>query len=608
MPTPETLGNLGLRAPWWIACLVVIGALVWAPPAAVADGPPAGVSNQEWAGIQQQIEAERHKVTESDRPGKLYRADNPAQRFTAHFGAEDVVIEPSGRGEPAWHLGLRLTAWGSAKNLQPVHPATAFSESNRIEYRRGPLTEWYVNTTLGLDQGFTIEAPPADGIEELVLEMTLDGDVTPALFESGNAISFRQEGSESTLTYSGLAAWDAVNAPLEGRIELQTGGSRLRLVVAVTNAAWPITVDPIFTQVTELLPTPELDSHHANFGRSVAVDGDFMAVGVDDLVHGENSGLVHIFQHHQGGIDTWDHVAQLSSLDGAAFDDFGFSVAIDGDTALVGAPFDEDTAPNSGSAYAYQRDQGGSNAWGQVAKITPSDGETGDYFGYRVSISGDIAVIGAWGNDHFGVDSGAAYLFQRDEGGPDAWGQSLKIKSTNGAAWDDFGASVAINSDIVAIGAPGHDGGFLDSGSVEIFESVTGPSGHTVWIPCPPVLVAERESFGFSVSMDGTTAIVGAPQDDDNGSNSGSATVFLRDEGGTSAWGQAAKITCSDCSDAELFGTSVSVSGSTALVGAPDSDGLGVDSGAAYVFFIGYPFFADDFESGDTSIWSETVP
>ena len=82
--------------------------------------PPAGVSGEAWAGIQEQIEAERHRITESDRPGRLYRADNPVQRFTAHFGAEDVVIAPRGRGEPAWELGLRLTAWGAAHDLQPV--------------------------------------------------------------------------------------------------------------------------------------------------------------------------------------------------------------------------------------------------------------------------------------------------------------------------------------------------------------------------------------------------------------------------------------------------------------------------------------------------------
>jgi hypothetical protein len=110
-----------------------LAALVALPLAVAAAGPPAGVSPEEWTGIQQQIEAERHRVAESDRPDRLWRADNPTQRFTAHFGAEDVVIEPAGRGEPAWQLGLRLTAWGAAHDLQPVPPAGAIAEGNRVE-------------------------------------------------------------------------------------------------------------------------------------------------------------------------------------------------------------------------------------------------------------------------------------------------------------------------------------------------------------------------------------------------------------------------------------------------------------------------------------------
>ena len=311
---------------------------------------------------------------------------------------------------------------------------------------------------------------------------------------------------------------------------------------------------------------------NGSFGNAVSVCDDTLIVGSfrdDDL--GTESGSVYVYDRNQGGGNAWGQVAKVVASDGSANEWFGYSVSVDGDTLVVGTPFDEDTPPTSGSAFVYQRDYGGPGSWGQVTKITPSDGETGDYFGYEVSISGDNAVVGAWGDDDIGETSGAAYLFHRDEGGLDAWGQLAKLKGTSGAAWDYFGASVAINADIVAVGAPGRDSDFLDSGSVELFEPVGGVWSPTGLIACPPVFVADREAFGNAVSLNGNTAIVGAHHDDDNGENSGSAYVFRRDEGGTESWGLVTKIVPADGDVDDLFGTSVAVSGDTAIVGADRS-------------------------------------
>jgi hypothetical protein len=337
----------------WFALLLTPTIILAATSPADATELPAGVSGEEWSSIQQQIEAERYRITESDRPGTLFRADNPTQRFTAHFGAEDLVITPRGRAEPAWKLGLRLTAWGTPTDLEQVEFAYATAENNRIQYRRGPLTEWYVNTTMGLEQGFTIEAPPVDDIAELVLEMALDGDLSAELAANGNAVTFRDESSSTTLSYSGLAAWDAVGAPLEARMKLAGGATRLHLVVSVNGAAWPITVDPIFTQVAKLLPTPEPDSGGANFGFSVAVDDDLMVVGLLDVERGFRAGAAHVFQRDQGGSGAWGHVAKISALDGAPHHEFGISVAIDANTSVIGAPPSDSLGLDSGAAYVY---------------------------------------------------------------------------------------------------------------------------------------------------------------------------------------------------------------------------------------------------------------
>ena len=579
MPTSPSIARHGLRARSWSARLACTAAILLTSLGASADGPPAGVEPEAWAGIQEQIEAERHKITESDRPGRLYRADNPTQRFTAHFGNEDVMLSTRDRGVPAWQLGLRLTAWGAAHNLQPVDPAGAYSEDNRVEYRRGPLTEWYVNTTMGLEQGFTIDAPPADDINELVLEMTLASELTPELAGGGTAVTFKHEPTGSTLTYSGLAAWDAVGDALDTRMELFGGGTRLRLVISVTDAAWPITVDPIFTQVAKLLPTPDLDTMNAYFGRSVAVDKELIIVGIDDHVHGEDSGAAHVFRRDQGGPSAWDHVAKLTASDGAAYDYFGTSLAISGDTVIVGADWDDDNGSKSGSAYVFQRNQGGQDVWGQLAKIIPDDGMAGDSFGFSVSIGGDTAIIGAHLDDINGLDSGSAYVFQRDQGGPNSWGPVAKISADDGQPGDYFGTSIDISRDTAIVAAALDDNNGADSGSAYIFRRDQG--GPDAWGQVARITASDgsAEDLVGAVAISGDTAIIGTGLDDDNGSDSGSAYIFSRDHGGPDAWGQVAKISATDAESHDEFGYAVSISGNTAIVGAPKSGSLGDESG-----------------------------
>ncbi len=572
--------NTRLSCRW----LAAIGVLMLAAPTA-ADQPPAGVSGEEWVSIQGQIDAERHRIVESDRPGRLYRADNPVQRFTAHFGAEDVVIVPRGRGEPVWELGMQLTAWGAAHHLQPVHPAGAIAEDNRVEYRRGPLTEWYVNTAMGLEQGFIIEAPPDHGITELVLEMTISGDFTPNLVENRQAVTFRHKAANTALTYSNLASWDAADAHLEARMDLTAAGSKLRLVIDVAGAAWPVTVDPIIQKVAKLLPTPDLQKKYAFFGRSVSLNGDFMVVGLEDDEHGESAGAAYVFHREHGGAGAWGPVARLTADDASATDDFGFAVAISGDTVIVGAWGDDDSGPDSGAAYVFQRDHGGVNNWGQVAKITAEDSGSPSSFGSAVAIHADTAVIGAPNDEDGGVSSGSAYVFNRNEGGANAWGQTTKITPTDGEDGDWFGAAVTIDGDTAVIGAQWEDATGPYFGAVYVFGRNEG--GTDAWGQIDKVVPtdgSDLQQFGSTASISEDTILVGARYDSGVGTNTGSAFVFRRDQGGPNTWGQVAKISPAGNGDGDYFGSSVSISGDTAVVSARWDDDNGADSGAAYVF------------------------
>ena len=277
-------------------------------------------------------------------------------------------------------------------------------------------------------------------------------------------------------------------------------------------------------------------------------------------------------------------VAKLLATDGAAGDQFGYSVALSGDTAVIGARFDDDDVNGleSGSAYVFTRT---GTTWTQQAKLTAADGAAGDQFGYSVALSGDTAVITADADDDVvnGVDSGSAYVFTRSG---TTWTQQAKLTAADGAAGDQFGVRVALSGDTAVIGArfdDDDDVNGLDSGSAYVFTR-----SETTWSQQAKLTAADGAAgdwFGYSVALSGDNALIGAHFDDDdvNGVDSGSAYVFTRS--GTT-WSQQARLTAADGAAGDQFGGRVAISGDTALIGARlvNDDVNGVDSGAAYVF------------------------
>jgi hypothetical protein len=303
---------------------------------------------------------------------------------------------------------------------------------------------------------------------------------------------------------------------------------------------------------------------------------------------------------------------------------FGYSVSLSGDTALIGA-VDDDNGVDSGSVYVFIRT---GTSWTQQAKLLASDGTADDMFGYSVSLSGYTALIGAvsdndgrgsayvfartdttWtqqqkllvpdgiindffggsvslsydtalisvhGDDDNGAQSGSAYVFTRSDTN---WTLQQKLLAADGTASDYFGYSVSLAGDTALIGADGDDGNGIDSGSAYVFTR-TG----TTWTQQAKLLAsygAAYDSFGWSVSLSSDTALIGAPFDDDNGNSSGSAYVFTRT--GTT-WTQQVKLLASDGAVADRFGWRVSLSGDTALFGVRWDGDNGGNSGSAYVF------------------------
>ncbi|MCK4759481.1 MAG: FG-GAP repeat protein, partial [Candidatus Aminicenantes bacterium] len=326
-------------------------------------------------------------------------------------------------------------------------------------------------------------------------------------------------------------------------------------------------------------------------GSSVAVSGDYAvagAVGEDGGGGGTNQGAAYIFERNYGGTNNWGYVKKLTASDAEDSANFGYSVAIDGDYIVVGA-YSKDDGLNldRGAAYVFERNYGGTNNWGQVAKLMASDGAGFDEFGWSVAISGDYVVVGAHREDGGGSSRGAAYVFGRNQGGPDAWGEVEKLTAGLDAEnLDRFGTSVGISGDNVVVGAHYEDGIGTDYGAAYVFGRNQG--GPDNWGQVTKLTAAIPENaayFGYSVAVNGDFAIVGAYGEDSGGTNRGAVYVFDRDYGGPDAWGQVAKLTASDDENGDEFGSSVSIDGDYAIVGTRYEDGGGTSRGAAYIYY-----------------------
>lgn len=262
---------------------------------------------------------------------------------------------------------------------------------------------------------------------------------------------------------------------------------------------------------------------------------------------------------------------KLNANDAAEGDQFGAGVALDGDTALIGAPgHDYGGSNTSGSAYVFVRS---GSLWTQQQKLVPGDPGTGHYFGGSVALSGDTALIAARGDGERGTSAGAAYVFVASGS---SWTQQQKLVPSDLSANDQFGGSVALSGDTLLIGAQYDDDGGSNSGSAYVF--VRDSSSWTQQQKLVPSDPATDDLFGNSVALGGDTALVGAEYDDDGGSDSGSAYVFVRSG---SSWAQQQKLLASDAAAGDRFGFSVALWEDTALIGARDDDG---GTGSAYLF------------------------
>ncbi|WP_193213421.1 choice-of-anchor D domain-containing protein [Luteolibacter marinus] len=600
---------------------------------------PEGLASSDWHSIREAHEAWRHEIRVVD--GE-WKAHNPGQGWDIGFNRRGFLAAPR---DGRWSWGLRLESFGFGEWQHPVSgEATAEADGKRLTYHwQDGLNEWFINDGRGLEHGFTLDSRPADAEtnEPLTLTLAAQGDLRPAVSTDAQTVHFRDEHGAPVLNYSGLKVWDADGMVLPSRFE-GVDPTTFRIVVEERGARYPLTIDPIAQQAYLKASNNGLPSNDL-FGCSVAISGDTVVIGAyreDSNSTGVNGDQSDNTSTDSGGAyvffrsgSTWSQQAYLKASNTDGGDRFGWSVAIDGDTAVIGAPWESSNATGvngdqannslsqSGAAYVFTRT---ADTWSQQAYLKASNTQTGDEFGDVVAVSGDTVVIGTEQEDSnaTGIDgdggnniasrAGAAYVFARSGS---AWVQQAYLKASNTQANDRFGTSLAISGDTVVVGAPGEAAATAGVNGDETNNNASGSGAAYVFMrngstwSQQAYLKASNtgagDGFGVSTAISGDTIVVGAswegsdttgvngPGSNNNALASGAAYVFVRSG---SLWSQQAYLKASNTETSDQFGYSVSVSGDTIAIGAPyeDSDATGANgdeanngtsfSGAAYMF------------------------
>lgn len=570
-PRRETRPIPAFRA---LLVLTIIGPLVCMPEArATCGGPrPSQLAPTDWSSIRAAREAGRLALFGD--PGG-WRARNRGQGWSSYFDGRGAMTTPD-HGE--WSWGLELTSFGFEGRASAVEcPRAAHAEGARIDYEWScDLTEWWVNGQQGLEHGFTVNRRPtergADANSPLVFDLTVRGGLHPQVTADRRGAKFVDSKGDAVLSYDGLAAYDADGVRLDAWLEV--GAEEIQLLVLDLNARYPIRVDPIAQQ------------------------------------------------------------AYLKASNTEATDYFGWSVALSGDTAVIGALGEDSSATGvngneadngaaeSGAVYVFIRS---GSTWSQQAYLKPSNIESGDQFGIVVAIDGDTIVAGAPGEassstgvngnqaDNSKTNAGAAYVFVRSG---TTWTQQAYLKASNTDTQDRFGNGVDVSGDTIVVGAPGEASNApgIDGNQASNIAPGAGAAyvffrSGTTWSQQAYLKASNPEGgdeFGLQFpAVSGDTIVIPAQGEDsnavgvdgvqnNNGSlNSGAAYVFFR----TGAiWSQQAYLKASNTGAGDGFGTSLDVSGDIIVVGAigEDSSATGINgsqlsngaanAGAAYVF------------------------
>ncbi len=552
---------------------------------------------------------------------------NPRQELVARFGVNSVNLRSANSN---WTLAL--SGFGYGPSLDSVNAVAPQANLNRIEYRHGSLTEWYVNGPVGVEQGFTLDEPPgkANG-QPLTITLKLAGDLAARVDRADTGLTLEDIQNHAQLRYSGLTATDADGKQLPARVDLR--GATLLLRVEDKGARYPVTIDP-WIQQAELTAS---DGAANDFFGIVSISGDTVVVGAPDAIVGPNSlqGAIYVFVKPPSGWGNMTQTAKLTASDGAVADELGKSVAISGNTVIAGAPLATVRGnPRMGAAYVFVKPANGWTNENEVAKLTHTYQQFNQYFGSSVAICGGTAVIsasnstsvfvkppGGWASVtetadlNFGAGGlpapvsisgdtvvvgdfltdvghhqaqGSARVFVRPKRG---WGHIAKtadLTASDGRAGDLFGSALAISGNTIVIGSIDNPAGRnnLGPGAAYVFvKPATGWKNMTETAKLTAAGTKRGIRFGGAVALSGRNVVIGE-QPFIYPKEPGAVYLYTEPPGGWKSTSKFdAQLTASDGTKKDYFGSSVAISGKTIVAGARSASVNGHrQQGAAYVF------------------------
>ena len=507
----------------------------------------------------------------NDEFGTRVTVDNNTAAVYASTPEEVFIFERSGTTwseQAALNLSTFVDAINLAGNTLVIgQPSSASTGTAAVYFRSG--SSWSIQGTLTANDG-------ASG-DNFGRDVAIDGDtiIVGAYTDddggngSGSAYVFTRSGSSWT-QQAKLTAGDAAADDLFGHGVALSGdttiigapgddGSGSAYVFVRSGTTW--------SQQAKL--TAAALSPADQFGGYVGLDGNTAVISaVADDTRGDGAGAVYVFT--RSGV-TWSEQTKLTAGETAAFNFFGWQVALDNGTAVMGAVLGNGQIPISGSAYVFA---GSGATWEEQGELVPLDWAAGDFYGHSTALyDKNTALIGAIEADGNAPDSGAVYVFRKVGG---TWSYAQKLSGNDSQTGDRFGRFIVVDGDTALIGADRESSNGSEAGAVYVL--FRGSNGR--WTQQAKLLANDGQPgdrFGISGDLDGDTAVVGAYDDDGNGS----AYIFTRSG---SSWTQQSKLIGSSVGSGDRIGWSVALSGDTAVVGAIFDDDLGSNAGAAYIF------------------------
>jgi len=415
----------------------------------------------------------------------------------------------------------------------------------------------------------------------------MSGDLRAALSEGGTSLSLTDSSGTPELRYVGLTARDSRGQELRAWMELR--GAELLLKVDDTRARYPITIDP-WVQQAKLSSSGGASGDL--FGCSVAISGNTIVVGAYGVQ--SSQGAAYVFVKPASGWQDMTQTAELTASNGAAGALFGWVVAISGNTVVVGAPW-QSVGGNArqGEGYVFVKPKGGWKNMTETARLTASDGQQYDQLSDAVAIVGDTVVAGepAETQGCTNNEPGAAYVFVKASGGWKSMTQTAKLTASGAVNGDQVGYAVAMTSNTVVVGAVEYCSNGNGAAYVYV-EPSGGWSNMTQTAKLTASDGAPQDLLGYSVSISGNTIVAGAPSASLHSHvGQGKAYVFVEPSGGWSDMTQTAKLSASDGGAGDYFGSGVANTSSTIAIGAPHAGcplcfvATGDQNGEVYVFY-----------------------